>query len=156
MYGELLEKRRDKTVPTHFLLTLLRLVLLNNIVEFNNKIYQQVWGVSMGSKCSPGLADIFMAGFESSFLNGIPARLKEKMTFFKRFLDDIFIIWSGSQTEFEEFFALLDNHHRNIKFTCEPDFENQTATFLDVNVSLANGVTRTDLFVTPTSANEYQ
>ena len=84
MFGKLLDKRSDKSVPTDFLLTLLRLVLLNNVVEFDTKVYLQVWGVSMGSKCSPTFADIFMAGFETSFLDGIPRRLREKVGFYKR------------------------------------------------------------------------
>ena len=70
-------------------------------------------------------------------------------------MDDICILWSGSQEEFLEFFSLMDQHHRNIHFTCEPDFAKQTTTFLDVNVTIGNGVMTTDLYVKPTSVNQY-
>ena len=37
---------------------LTRFILENNYFTFNNKYYRQVIGASMGSKCSPGVADI--------------------------------------------------------------------------------------------------
>ena len=155
LFGEKLEERKDKTVPTDFLLTLLRLVLMFNVVEFDKRIYHQVWGVSMGSKISPTFVDIFMAALEKKFMASLATRLREKIKFYKRYLDDILLIWDGSQTEFEEFFKLLNGFHRNLNFTCVPDFKNKTTTFLDVNVKIAGGCLTTDLYVKPTSANQY-
>ena len=155
IFGQFLDSRDDKTVPTDFLLTLLRLVLNFNAVEFDSRIYHQVWGVSMGSKCSPTFADMFMAGFETRFMDTLESRLRERIGFFKRYLDDIVIVWLGSQDEFDEFFALLNGFHRNLNFTCTPDFINRTTTFLDVNVTITEGIITTDLYIKPTSANQY-
>ena len=48
----------------------------------------------------------------------------------KRFIDDIFLIWTGSQQQLDEFMGKINSHHRTIKFTHETS-ENE-ATFLDV------------------------
>jgi len=130
-------------------------VLMYNVVEFDEKIYHQVWGVSMGSKCSPIFADLFMAALEEDFMNSLPGRLREKIGFYKRYLDDIFIIWLGNEQEYQEFFQLLNGHHRNIKFTTTPDFVNQTTSFLDVSVKISNGIIKTDLFIKETAVNQY-
>ena len=81
--------------------------------------------------------------------------MRDKIKFFKRYLDDIVLVWTGSQAEFEEFFQLLKGFHRNMNFTCTPDFENRTTTFLDVNVRIGEGTITTDLYIKPTSANQY-
>ena len=109
----------------------------------------------MGSKCSPIFADLFIAALEENFMKSLPGRLKEKIGFYKRYLDDIFIIWLGNKDEFQEFFKLLNGHHRNINFTCSPDFENKTTSFLDVWVELNEGTIKTDLFIKPTAINQY-
>jgi len=48
----------------------------------------------------------------------------------KRFIDDIFLIWTGSQQQLDEFMGKINSHHRTIKFTHETS-ENEV-TFLDV------------------------
>ena len=36
-----------------------------------------------------------------------------------RYLDDIFMIWTGNEDELREFIEYLNNLHRTIKFTLE-------------------------------------
>jgi hypothetical protein len=48
-FREELEKRKDKTVPTELLVTLLRLVLVWNIFEFDTSLFLQLMGTAMGT-----------------------------------------------------------------------------------------------------------
>ena len=56
-----LDKLTDKTVPTEFILKLLRMVMEQNIFMFNNQAWLQLLGTSMGSRVSPTYACLFMS-----------------------------------------------------------------------------------------------
>ncbi|XP_064475493.1 uncharacterized protein LOC135389367 [Ornithodoros turicata] len=68
--------------------TFLNLILKNNNFEFDGKHYLQVNGTAMGTKMAPSYANIFMGSLEEGFLS----KREKKPTFYKRFLDDIFMI----------------------------------------------------------------
>ena len=48
-----LEKRENKTIPTEFLIKLLRLVLECNVFEFNKEFWIQLLGTAMGTRTAP-------------------------------------------------------------------------------------------------------
>ena len=56
---------------------------------FNNKIYRQCDGVSMGSPLEPLLADIFLIDLEKKIL---PILKENGVVYYKRYVDDIFAI----------------------------------------------------------------
>ena len=55
----------------------------------------------MGTKCGPSYRIIFMSWFEEKFIISLLTNLSD---FYLRFIDDIFLIWNGTKTEFDEFF----------------------------------------------------
>ena len=55
----------------------------------------------MGTKCAPSYANIFIGWFEEKFIFPLPANLSD---FYPLFIDDIFPIWNGTKTEFDDFF----------------------------------------------------
>ena len=55
----------------------------------------------MGTKCAPSYANIFMGWFEEKFI------FPNLSHFYLRFIDDIFLIWNGTKTEFDNFFFLI-------------------------------------------------
>ena len=59
--GESLEEQASTKVSPQFITRLLQLVLEYSVFEFNQKIYQQQFGTSMGCKPAPPYANIFMA-----------------------------------------------------------------------------------------------
>jgi hypothetical protein len=60
-----LNKRSDKSVPTDFLVTLLRLVLMWNIFEFDTRLILQLIGTAMGTRAAPTFVNILMAKINS-------------------------------------------------------------------------------------------
>ena len=59
----------------------------------------------MGTKYVPSYANIFMGWFEEKFIFPLVINLSN---FYLRFIDDIFLFWNGTKTEFDNF--LKKNH----------------------------------------------
>ena len=98
-----------------FIKLLGKLVSKNNYFEFNGEIYLQKQGTAMGTRMAPNYAIIFMHKIESELLEKSPLKPK----FFKRFIDDIFLIWPHGEETLTEFKQMINNHHPTIKFTEE-------------------------------------
>ena len=75
--------------------------------------------------------------------------------FFKRFIDDIFLIWTGSVNELEEFLIAINKLHKTIKFTANYDVVSKSTTFLDTVVTIKDGIITTDLYRKPTDKVQY-
>ena len=106
---------------------LISLVVENNVFEFNDKHYLQTQGTAMGTKMAPAYANLFMGKIENKL-----QAMTDKIFIWKRFIDDIFIIWTGTNMELEQFIHKANSMHETIKFTFEVDETN--LTFLDTTV----------------------
>ena len=71
----------------------LTLILTLNNFLFNDEHYIQINGCSMGTKCAPTYACIFMGWFENKYI--LP-KIRRFASTYVRFIDDIFFIWKGS------------------------------------------------------------
>ena len=67
----------------------------------------------MGKRFAPSYANIFMARWEEAAL----AAWHTKPLHYFRFLDDIWGVWSGTEEEFKQFAAHLNQFNRSIKIT---------------------------------------
>ena len=83
----------------------------------------------MGTICAPAYTDIFMANFELKY---IYPYLKDKTKMFLRFIDDLFMIWTGLEHELLDFMSDLNKQHSSIKF--EFKYSQTKIEFLDVLV----------------------
>ena len=83
----------------------------------------------MGTICAPAYANIFMANFELKY---IYPYIKDKTKMFLRFIDDLFMIWTGSEQELLDFMSDLNKKHPSIKF--EFKYSQTKIEFLDVLV----------------------
>ena len=153
-FEEMLENREDKTIPTCFLMTLLALVLKGNIFQFCQKLYRQVIGTAMGTRLAPNYAINFMGSLERKKLLGQWTGTQPKL--YKRFIDDLFFIWSSSEQELLQFLDHLNSRHKHIKFTISYDIKTRSVPFLDMIVSIDNnGKIVTDLFKKPTAVCQF-
>ena len=113
---------------------------------FNNKIYDQIDGVTMGSALGPVLANLFMGHHEENWIKDYPSDGPE---IYKRFMDDIFCLFENEK-QADLFFQYLNNQHPNIKFTFEKQ-NNDRLPFLDININLNNqGSFWTSIYRKPT------
>ena len=80
----------------------------------------------MGTICAPPYANIFMGEFEHVHIYPLIRNLND---LYLRFIDDIFLIWTGRTTEFEAFIARLNELHPSNKFDYE--ISRKETNFLD-------------------------
>lgn len=111
-----------------FTTKLASLVLKSNYFEFNNRIFYQKQGTAMGTKMAPNYAIIYMHKIEEGFLKTTTL----KPTIWKRFIDDIFMIWPHGKDKLQIFIEQLNSYHPVIKFTEESSTEQ--IPFLDTTV----------------------
>ena len=73
----------------------------------------------MGTKMGVGLAVIFMAHIEKQVLAISP----HKRLIWKRFIDDVFSVWTLPKAEVNNFIEFANSFHTTIKFTHEMSSE---------------------------------
>ena len=84
----------------------------------------------MGSPLAPILANLFMGYHESDWIEKAQVA---KPTFYKRYVDDIFVVFEP-ELDAETFHTHLNTKHKNIKFTYEKQIKNKLP-FLDILIS---------------------
>ena len=70
-----------------------------------------------------------------------------------RYIDDIFFLWEHGEEKLKFFIDNINKMRLTIKFTA--DRSKTSINFLDVTVSIAEGVIETDLYVKPTDSHQY-
>ena len=97
---------------------LLKLVLENCVFTFQDKFFKQLHGTTMGSPCSPVVANMYMEYFENLALGSeLPVPVKD----WKRYVDDVFsIIPKGNWDKMLQYLNSIVPH---IKFTIEQPYE---------------------------------
>ena len=70
-----------------------------------------------------------------------------------RYIDDIFFLWEHGENKLKSFIDKINKAYPTIKFTAE--WSKTSINFLDVTVTLIEGVIETDLFVKPTDSHQY-
>ena len=110
---EALENRNHKQISTEKLVKTAQFALNNNLLEFNNDVFQQISGTAIGTKYAPPYACIFMDQIKTKFLR---TQSYQPMVWF-RYIDDMFFIWTHGEKKLEEFVADFNAFNPNIQFT---------------------------------------
>ena len=128
---ETLLKHKNRTYNinrpnTDNLTELFKLVVQNNVFKFNGNYYKQEIGLAMGSKTSPSASDIVIYHYEMNWIT----KFMEHIHTYKRYRDDIFILWKGPRSILNEFIQAGNSMSDRIKF----DFQisNESINFLDL------------------------
>lgn len=121
-------EEEEMPFPKEFTESLLRIILQQNAFEFNSKMYSQIKGTAMGTKMAPAYANLFLDSLERNFLQ----QQDPAPVLWKRYIDDILVIWNATKEELEKFLLDLNNLHPTIKFTS--DISSEQITFLDLEI----------------------
>ena len=124
-------------------------VVKNNLFEFNCKFYQQISGTAIGNKFALLYACTFMDYIETEFFKTQAI----KPWLWKRFIDDIFFIWTDSDENLNKFQKDLNEFHSNLEFTYEKSKEK--IYFLDLVIKFTDGKIATDLYCKSTDSHQY-
>ncbi|XP_077137152.1 uncharacterized protein LOC143796543 [Ranitomeya variabilis] len=121
------------TESIDFLITLLHFSLTHNYFIFKETIYLQNQGTAMGAAFAPSYANLFLGSWERSIFFTRPIAFIEKILFWTRFIDDIFLLWQGTEQDLLAFLDILNDNKINVKLTCK--YSQTNVEFLDVVVS---------------------
>ena len=124
------EKLSDRTVLSVQNITeLLGFCLHNAYFSFQNRFYEQVEGVAMGSLVSPIVANLYMEHFERKALQSASHPLR----YWFRFVDDTWVIQQKAHKQ--AFLDHINSIDLAIMFTVEGYQENGAIPFLDTLVT---------------------
>ena len=143
--------RAGKAVLIPVVTKFLWLILTLNNFIFNGMNYLQTNGASMGTKCAPNYANLFMAHFEEMF---IYPRIRGKALLYLRYIDDIFLIWKGTKEELVNFITEINTVHESIKF--DVNYSTSNVNFLDTTVTInPDHSIKTSLYQKPTDRHNF-
>ena len=145
----LLFKTKLPKVTIENLVQLLSLVLEQNFFKFNNKFYKQRTGLAMGSCLSPFLSEVFMCNLENIIMS---SRFSDHLRAYKRYVDDICILWVGSELELSDFLTFVNSLHPNISFTLEREIDRRLP-FLDLLLCRNDGTIDFEVYRKPTATD---
>ncbi len=121
------------SAKTECLLEFLDVVMENNVLEFEGNCFHQITGTAMGTPVAPPYANLFLAKFEADLLNA----LTHQPRYYKRFIDDGFIIWDSPDEILIEFLDKWNSTYSTIKITYKVSRTN--VQFLDLNIFIDKG-----------------
>ena len=121
---------------------LLNLAIKESSFTFNNKFYNQVDGVAVGSPLAPILAIIFLSYHEENWLNKCPIEFKP--SFYRRYVDDIFVLFESHESAHSSC-EYISCKQQNINITAEQE-NIGSLLFLDVKICRKNGKFVTSLY----------
>lgn len=121
---------RDAEINPKQLFSLLEIVLRNNYFRESSNVYKQISGLAMGTSCAPLIANLFAGQMELNI--GIPNALEQrsKLLLYNRYIDDILIIFQGSE---EDLTRTLD-HIKIGELEIKWDVSKVETTFLDLEI----------------------
>ena len=94
----------------------------------------------MGTRMAPTYANLYMGYLENELLDKSPL----KPLVWKRYIDDIFFLWTHGVDKLNDFLQQCNSFDQHIKF--EQTFSPTTTPFLDVQVIIKEGKIETDLY----------
>ena len=97
---------------------MLFLTIKESIILFDMIFYTQVDDVAMGSPLEPSLTNAFLCHHETKWSNDCPEKFKP--VFYKRYVDDIFILFKRSE-HVKSFVDYMNSKHKNINFSFETE-----------------------------------
>lgn len=127
-----LNLRSECTPSTQCIVALVEVVLTSNFFLFGSDFYLQVSGTSIGAKMAQSFVSFYCGLFEKKVIfNHYHNLFLPFISNWKRYIDDIFFIWTGSEAQLKEFHTFINTNNHHLKFTIE--YKTQwTMNFLDI------------------------
>ncbi|CAJ0965680.1 unnamed protein product [Ranitomeya imitator] len=147
--NRMLDARQYTPEGKSFLLTMLEIILRRNYFLFGDAFYTQKQGTAMGANMAPSYANLVMEVLEEDLVY-VSHHFRYVLGWW-RYIDDVFLLWTGTETELDEFHSYLNTVDLTIKFTLVKSWTE--IQFLDVLVEQKNGQLITTLYVKDTDRN---
>ena len=119
-------------------------------IYIEDDYFQQIFGTAMGTPMAPSAANLFMGWLEAQLLASSPVSVSQDT--WKRFIDDIFLLWMGTPEDLDVFFEHINSFHTTSKFTIA---STDQLPFLDILISLKESFLKMDIHTKPTGSHAY-
>jgi hypothetical protein len=144
--------------PNEVIVTILELTkfcLENSVIHYRGRWFRSKDGVPTGGPESGSIANIYVKWMLDKKLLIHPSIApKNRMESRKRFLDDLWFIWRGSERQFDLFKKALNTIGAESTFTLKGSV-GQSIEFLDVKLTLEEGRVETSVYIKPTDSDRY-
>lgn len=135
--------RKHTSMTKELFLDIIRFCIKDNrYFVYDDKIFRQMKGMPMGSPASPVIADIVLEDLLDKCLN----KMIIKPRLLTKYVDDIFAI--VKTTEINKTLKLLNDAHKDIKFTMEEETDNKLA-YLDTLIIRCGNEIKLDWYRKP-------
>jgi hypothetical protein len=132
---------------------LLDKITSQNYFMFMEKFYSQEDGLPMGSPLSGTLANIYLNHIENEHILNNRNKLANNIKYWHRYVDDILLLFTGTNRQLDQLLNYINNIHPNIKFTVEIE-QNQMINFLDLTIKNVNNKHAFKIFRKPTQTDQ--
>lgn len=144
------EKTGMKQQQINYILEGLKMAMECNYFWYSNNYYVQTKGVAMGARYAPSVANLFLDMWEEEYIYNqqIP-----QIKLYRRYIDDLIILWDGTPDTFEEFLQQLNINKYGITFTGKWNLEK--IEYLDLEIFKTGTSLYTRTFFKETDRNGY-
>ena len=119
-------------IPSALIIKLLKLVMTTNVFQFGNTWWKQLIGTAMGTPCACVYATLFFAYYERTYI--IP-KYKQNILLYKRFIDDIFLVWKNNPNDPSAFKSFKQDLNDQCKLNWETEKLTKSVNFLDLTIT---------------------
>lgn len=119
--SQILDKQGDAILSKLF-----QFITHMNFFEYNRQYYRQLKGIAMGTNAAVQLANLYLG----TLFDDLAANAHKGIILYKRYIDDIFLIFNGSIEDLEEYIDSLDHLVPGIKLT--RTYSQFEVNFLDI------------------------
>eukprot|EP00116_Pleurobrachia_bachei_P000624 sb/3460886/ len=127
-------------------------ILEETFVTFREVVYTTVEGIPTGNCISRQLADIFLHWL---LFVECPRLIPREALMWRRFIDDVFGIWRGSERQLANFISSLNRTTSSYGIIFGDHQFGETVNFLDTSVTIENSRIHYRLYRKPTDARDY-
>lgn len=128
------------------LIVAIEFILRNNYFEFMGQIYHQTNGMAMGTNMAVLVANLFVAAMLDNKIVELRS-FRDNILFYRRYIDDIFMLWNGSPTELNRFMKVIHCLARPLQFTAHSSTE--SIAFLDIEFFWENNHLQSRVYQKP-------
>ena len=116
----------------------------NIFIRFGSKLYRQIVGIPMGTNCAPLIADLFLFRYKRDFMLSLSDNnqtdIIEAFNSTSRYLDDLLNIY------YPYFEQMVGQIYPNELQLNKPNSSDTEAPFLDLNLSITNGIVSSKIY----------
>ena len=150
------KRTKPHLFSTSCIVEALKITLDNNLATFNGKCYLQLTGTAMGPKNACDYADVAMNFIDQAVHNSNPdTRHNQNVPEdWNRYRDDVYVPWTGTLEQLNQFMDWLNSIHPSLKFTMSHSADG--IEFLDLYVyANEDGILQTRMYSKPSDTHCY-